>query len=237
MSTVHIGAEKGDIAPRVLMPGDPNRAYYIAQKYLQNPRLVNKVRGELAYTGTYKGVSVTIFASGMGIPSMGIYSYELFHDFDVEKIIRIGTAGSYLEDLKIYDILLADSSYSESTFDKQSGKDEMDIINSSTELNGDITNTALLSNVPLKVGRVHTSDAFYNEETVEDYKKYTDMGCMAVEMETFALLYNAKKFMKKATALITISDNLVTHELIDSESREKKLDEMIVLALESIIKE
>ena len=237
MATVHIESEKGDIAPRVLMPGDPNRAHYIAQKYLENPRLVNKVRGELAYTGTYKGVSVTIFSSGMGIPSMGIYSYELFHDYDVEKIIRIGTAGSYLEDLKVYDILLADSSYSESTFDIQSGRDEMDIINSSTELNGDITNTALLNNVPLKVGRVHTSDAFYNEETQEDYKKYTDMGCMAVEMETFALLYNAKKFMKKATALITISDSLITHELIDSQSRERKLDEMIVLALESIIKE
>ena len=236
MPTVHIGAEKGDIAPRVLMPGDPNRAHYIAQKYLENPRLVNKVRGELAYTGTYKGVSVTIFSSGMGIPSMGIYSYELFNDYDVEKIIRIGTAGSYLEDLKIYDILLADSAYSRTTFDIESGHEQMDVINSSSDLNGVITSTALLSNIPLKVGRVHTSEAFYNEEKVEDYKKYTDMGCMAVEMETYALLYNAKKFMKKATALITISDNLITHDLIDSEARTKKLDEMIVLALESIIK-
>ena len=236
MPTVHIEAQKGDIAPRVLMPGDPNRAHYIAQKFFENPRLVNKVRGELAYTGTYKGVSVTVFSSGMGIPSMGIYSYELFHDYDVEKIIRVGTAGSYLEDLKVYDILLADSAYSRTSFDIESGPEEMEIINSSTELNGVITSTALMNNVPLKVGRVHTSEVFYNEETVEDYKKYTDLGCMAVEMETYALLYNAKKFMKKATSLITISDNLITHELIDSESREKKLDEMIVLALESIIK-
>lgn len=236
MPTVHIESQKEDIAPRVLMPGDPNRAHYIAHKYLENPRLVNKVRGELAYTGTYKGVSVTVFSSGMGIPSMGIYSYELFNDYDVEKIIRIGTAGSYLEDLKIYDILLADSAYSRTTFDIESGHEQMDVINSSSDLNGVITSTALLSNIPLKVGRVHTSEAFYNEEKVEDYKKYTDMGCMAVEMETYALLYNAKKFMKKATALITISDNLITHDLIDSEARTKKLDEMIVLALESIIK-
>ncbi len=236
MPTVHIGAEKGDIAPRVLMPGDPNRAHYIAQKYLKDVKLVNKVRGELAYTGTYKDVPVTIFSSGMGMPSMGIYSYELFNDYDVDKIIRIGTAGSYLEDLKVYDILLVDSSYSETTFDTQSGREEMDVITSSTELNGVITSTALLRNMKIRVGRVHTSDAFYNEETLEDYKKYTDNGCMAVEMETFALLYNAKKFMKKATALLTISDNLITHDLIDSESREKKLDEMIVLALESIIK-
>ena len=236
MPTVHIESEKTDIAPRVLMPGDPNRAHYIATKFLTDARLVNKVRGELAYTGKYKGVDVTIFSSGMGIPSMGIYSYELFNDYDVEKIIRIGTAGSYLEDLKVYDILLADSSYSESSFDTSSGKEAMDVINSSTDLNGVITSTALLNDVKLTVGRVHTSDVFYNEETVEDYKKYTDMGCMAVEMETYALLYNAKKFMKKATALLTISDNLITHDLIDSSSREKKLDQMIVLALESIIK-
>ena len=236
MPTVHIEAQKGDIAPRVLMPGDPNRAHYIASKFLTDVKLVNKVRGELAFTGNYKGVSVTIFSSGMGIASMGIYSYELFNDYDVEKIIRIGTAGSYLEDLKIYDILLADSAYSKTTFDTESGREDIPIINSSTELNGVITSTALLSNIPIKVGRLHTTEAFYNEEKEEDYKQYTDMGCMAVEMETFALLYNAKKFMRKATALITISDNLITHDLIDSESREKKLDEMIVLALESIIK-
>ena len=102
MSTVHIEAEKGDIAKKVLMPGDPNRAFYIAKKYLTEPRLVNKVRGELAYTGKYKGVDVTIFASGMGIPSMGIYSYELFNEYDVDEIIRIGTAGSYKEKYMIF---------------------------------------------------------------------------------------------------------------------------------------
>ena len=104
MPTIHIEAQKEDIAPRVLMPGDPNRAYYIAKKYLQNAKMVNKLRGELAFTGTYKDVSVTIFSSGMGIGSMGIYSYELFNDYDVQSIIRIGTAGSYDADLKVYDI-------------------------------------------------------------------------------------------------------------------------------------
>ena len=121
MATVHIEAEKGQIAPRVLMPGDPNRAAYIATRYLENRKLVNKVRGELAYTGTYKGVPVTVFSSGMGIPSMGIYSYELFNDYDVETIIRIGTAGSYVEDLKVFDVLLADSAYSKTSFDEESG--------------------------------------------------------------------------------------------------------------------
>ena len=236
MPTVHIGAEKGDIAPRVLMPGDPNRAHYIAQKYLENPRLVNKVRGELAYTGTYKGVSVTIFSSGMGIPSMGIYSHELFDYYDVDTIIRIGTAGSYLPDLKVYDLLLANSAYSKTYFDEEAGRegDNVEIINSSQELNGVVLNTARIRDINITEGRVHTSLAFYNKLT--DYSKYTNLGCKAVEMETYALLYNAKKFYKKATAILTISDNLVTHEIIDPMERERKLDEMIVLALESIIK-
>ena len=234
MPTVHIEAKKEDIAPRVLMPGDPNRAQFIAQKYLENPRLVNKIRGELAFTGTYKGVSVTIFSSGMGIPSMGIYSYELFNDYGVEEIIRIGTAGSYDPELKVYDILLADSVYSITNFDIESGKEDLEILNTSSELNSKIMNTARSRGTNLKVGRIHSSEAFYSDNN--DLSKYTDLGCKAVEMEAYALMYNANKFMKKATALLTISDNLVTHELIDSESREKKLDEMIILALDSIIK-
>lgn len=234
MPTVHIEAEKKDIAKRVLMPGDPNRALYIANKYLEGAKLVNKVRGELAYTGKYKGVDVTIFSSGMGIPSMGIYSYELFNEYDVDYIIRIGTAGAYTEDLKIYDILLANSAYSLTTFDTESGVEDKNIINSSADLNSTIMDEAFKKGLKIKEGRVHTSEAFYTSN--KDYSMYTNEGCVAVEMETFALLYNAKRAMKKATALLTISDNLVTHELIDSESREKKLDEMIVLALDSIIK-
>ena len=234
MSTVHIEANKEDIAPLVLMPGDPNRARYIADKYLEKSKLVNVVRGELAYTGLYKGVRVTIFSSGMGIPSMGIYSYELFNDYDVEKIIRIGTAGSYTEDLKVYDILLADSAYSITTFEEESGRENMEIINTSAELNSMIMNTARMKGMDLKTGRIHTTEAFYTDN--KDYSKFIEMGCKAVEMEGYALLSNANKFMKKATVLLTISDNLITKEIIDSTSRERKLDEMIVLALESIIK-
>ena len=234
MPTVHIESNKEDIAPRVLMPGDPNRATYIAEKYLENAKLVNRVRGELAYTGYYKGVSVTVFSSGMGIPSMGIYSYELFNDYDVEKIIRIGTAGSYKEDLEVYDILLADSIYSNTTFEEESGRPNVEILNTSAELNSVIMNTARMSNVPLKVGRIHSSEAFYTDN--KDLSKELELGCMAVEMEAYALVSNANKFLRKATALLTISDNLITHVEIDSASREKKLDEMIVLALESIIK-
>lgn len=234
MSTVHIEADKSQIAKKVLMPGDPNRAYYIASKYLEGAKLVNKVRGELAYTGKYKGVDVTIFSSGMGIPSMGIYSYELFNEYDVDEIIRIGTAGSYKEDLKVYDLLLATSAFSLTSYDIESGRDDIEVINSSTDLNAKIVDTALMKGIKINQGRVHTSEAFYTES--KDYTVYTNMECLAVEMETYALLYNAKKAMKKATALLTISDNLITHDLIDSESREKKLDEMIVLALEAIIK-
>ena len=232
--TVHIESKKEDIAPRVLMPGDPNRAHYIASKYLKDAKLVNRVRGELAYTGTYKDVPVTIFSSGMGIGSMGIYSYELFNDYDVEKIIRIGTAGSYKEDLKVYDIVVADSAYSNTCYDEESGIENIDTINSSFELNSTIIDTAALKNIKVTTGRLHTSLAFYTES--KDYTKYTDLGCVAVEMEAYALLFNAKKFKKQATAIVTISDNLITHEEINSEERERKLDEMIMLALESIIK-
>ncbi len=234
MPTVHIEANKGDIAKRVLMPGDPNRAMYIAKKYLRDAKVVNKLRGELAFTGYYKDKLVTIFSSGMGIPSMGIYSYELFNDYDVDVIIRIGTAGSYTEDLKVYDLVIADSAYSKTYFDEESGKDDIEIINSSQELNGIIANTARIRGINTNFGRVHTSLAFYSSN--KNYQKYLDLGCKAVEMETYALLYNAKKFFKKATAILTISDNLVTHEEIDPKAREQKLDEMITLALESIIK-
>ena len=161
--TVHIEAEKGQIAKRVLMPGDPNRAKYIANKYLKDPKLVNTLRGELAYTGTYKDVEVTIFSSGMGIGSMGIYSYELFNDYGVDSIIRIGTAGSYSEELKVYDLLVVDSCYSKTYFDEEAGREDIEIINSSGDLNGIIMQTAALKRINAKLGRVHTTEAFYTE--------------------------------------------------------------------------
>lgn len=232
--TVHIESKKGEIAPRVLMPGDPNRAKYIAEKYLEDVKLVNQLRGELAFTGKYKGVDVTVFSSGMGIGSMGIYSYELFNDYDVESIIRIGTAGAYTEELDVFDILVADSAYSRTFYDEAARGEDQEIMTSSPDLNGIIMNTAAKKQIKVKQGRVHTTEAFYTED--KDYSKFIDRRCLAVEMETYALLFNAKKFLKKATAILTISDNLITHVEIDAEARERKLDEMILLALESIIK-
>ena len=232
--TPHIEAEIGDIAKYVLMPGDPNRATYIANKYLEEARLVNKVRGELAYTGKYEGVEVTVFSSGMGIGSMGIYSHELFDVYDVNAIIRIGTAGAYKEELKPYTIIIADSSYSDTNFDLESGSEDIEIINSSFELNNIINMTANIRRIDVITGRVYTTDAFYTDRRNYDY--FINKGCIATEMETYALLYNAKKFHKMASSILTISDNLITHEEMSSEERERRLDDMIVLALDSIIK-
>lgn len=232
--TPHIEAEIGDIAKYVLMPGDPNRATYIANKYLEEARLVNKVRGELAYTGKYKGVEVTVFSSGMGIGSMGIYSHELFDVYDVNAIIRIGTAGAYKKELKPYTIIIADSSYSDTNFDLESGSEDIEIINSSFELNNIINMTANIRRIDVITGRVYTTDAFYTDRRNYDY--FINKGCIATEMETYALLYNAKKFHKMASSILTISDNLITHEEMSSEERERRLDDMIVLALDSIIK-
>ena len=228
--TPHIEAKKEDIANIVLMPGDPNRAKYITETYLEDYKLVNSLRGELAYTGYYKGKRVTVFSSGMGIASMGIYSHELFDVYDVDYIIRIGTAGSYKEDLKVYDVLVADSAFSNTSFDEESTGEDMKVINSSFDLNSKIMMIAHKKRMDVKLGRVHTTEAFYNDSNLADLN-----GSLAVEMETYALLFNAKKFHKKATSILTISDNLVTKEEISALEREKKLNNMIFLALETAL--
>ncbi|MBQ4262639.1 MAG: purine-nucleoside phosphorylase [Bacilli bacterium] len=228
--TPHIEAKKEDIANIVLMPGDPNRAKYITETYLEDYKLVNSLRGELAYTGYYKGKRVTVFSSGMGIASMGIYSHELFDVYDVDYIIRIGTAGSYKEDLKVYDVLVADSAFSNTSFDEESTGEDMKVINSSFDLNSKIMMIAHKKRMDVKLGRVHTTEAFYNDSNLADLN-----GSLAVEMETYALLFNAKKFHKKATSILTISDNLVTKEEISALEREKKLNDMIFLALETAL--
>ena len=235
MSTPHIESNKEDIAKVVLMPGDPLRAKYIADNYLQNVKLVNDVRNILAYTGTYKGRKITIFASGMGNPSIGMYSYELFKFYDVDYIIRIGTAGAYTKSLNIMDLLVVTNCYSASSYAKELNGSKSSIANASNEIIQTIKETAYTLEKNLKYGRVHCSDAFYNEninikELVEEY------GCLAVEMETFALFNNAKLLNKNAGCILTISNSLVTNEETTSEQREKGLDDMITLALESSIK-
>ena len=233
--TPHNEAEKGSIAKTVLMPGDPLRAKYIADNFLENAKLVNKVRGMFAYTGTYKGKEVTVMASGMGMPSIGIYSYELYKFYDVENIIRIGSAGSYVKELNVYDVLLVEKCYSESSYAKTQNNEQRNVLESSKYLNDVIVNTASELNQKITVGIAHSSDVFYKENNnyLELVEKY---GVQAVEMESFALFHNANVLGKNATCLLTISDSFVTNEETTSEERQKNFNDMITLALNSAIK-
>ena len=233
MPTPHNTAEKNQIAKSVLMPGDPLRAKFIAETFLENPVLVNGVRGINGYTGTYKGVPVTVMASGMGMPSIGIYSYELFKFYDVENIIRVGSAGSYVAELKVRDTVLASSAYSESTFAFVQNGEKADILYPSEELNEKLKKAAVDLGIELREARIHSSDVFYHEgseyqKTVVDEKK-----CGAVEMESFALFHNAKVCGKKAACLLTISDSFVTAVELSPEDRQTAFRNMIKIALEA----
>jgi len=233
--TPHNEAKKGEIAKTVIMPGDPLRAKMIAEKYLENVKLVNKVRNIYAFTGTYKGKEITVMASGMGMPSIGIYSYELYNMYDVENIIRVGSAGSYSPNLNLYDVMLADSAYSESSYAKTQNGDESEVLYSDNYLNDIIKSTALEMNINLTTGRIHSSDVFYRENN--NWEKTRDeKGCLAVEMESFALFHNAKVSGKKATCLVTISDSFVTKEETTAEERQNSFNTMIELALSSALK-
>ncbi|MBO6145917.1 MAG: purine-nucleoside phosphorylase [Bacilli bacterium] len=234
MATPHNEANINEIAKTVLMPGDPLRAKYIAETYLDDYKLVNKVRNIYAYTGKYKGKEVTIMASGMGMPSMGIYSYELFKFYDVDNIIRIGTAGAYTKDLNLYDVVLVEGSYSESSFAKAQNGCLDNILYSNKELNKKIEDTAEKLNINVTKSIIHSSDIFYkeNDNFEELLNKY---GCKCVEMESFALFHNANVLNKKAACILTISDNLVTHEETTAEERQNSFNKMIELALESIL--
>ncbi|MBQ3141911.1 MAG: purine-nucleoside phosphorylase [Bacilli bacterium] len=235
MSTPHIESNKEDIAKKVIMPGDPERAKYIAETFLKDVKLVNRVRGENAYTGNYKGQPITVFSSGMGIPSMGIYSHELFSEYDVDYIIRLGTAGSYKEDIKVKDIFIAESAYSGTSFDESSSNENTLIVNSSPKINSVLIQTAEELGLNIKTGRVHTTEAFYGHDNIGE-KVVKEYNASVVEMETYSLLFNAKKFHKDASAVLTISDNLVTKEEMSREERVKRLNTSITLVLETIIK-
>lgn len=231
--TPHIEAKKEEIAKTVIMPGDPLRAKFIAETYLEDAKLVNQVRGMYAYTGNYKGKQITVMASGMGMPSIGIYSYELFKFYDVDLIIRIGTCGAYTDKIKLYDVILAQSVYTDSSFAKVQNGSEYNVLDSSQEINERIKETALKNNINLIVGKIHSSDVFYSDFDVT--KLYQEKGCLAAEMESFALYHNAKITGKKAACLLTVSNNIVTKEETTSEERQKSLKEMIELALNSVL--
>lgn len=236
MSTPHNEAEKGDIAKVVLMPGDPLRAKYIADHYLQNVKQFNHVRNMFGYTGTYKDKKVSIMGSGMGMASIGIYSYELFKFYDVEIIIRIGSAGSYCEDLQLFDLVLAEKAWSESSFAKVQGGVDERYQYPSANINEEILRCASKLDIKIQERIIHSSDVFYHEEHVgnhDDFKK--EHGCACVEMESYALFHNASILGKQAACLLTISDSLITHQETSAKQREKSFDQMMVVALESAI--
>lgn len=201
MPTPHNQAQPGEIAKQVLMPGDPLRAKFIADTFLSNVRQVNAVRNVLAFTGEYKGKELTVMASGMGMPSIGIYSYELFTEYGVEEIIRIGSAGAYTGELKVYDVVLAESAYSESSFAKTQNGTSADILYPSRELNEKIKAAAKKLQKELHISRIHSSDVFYRTEGSVSYQEIAEKyGCSCVEMESFALFHNANVLGKRQPA-------------------------------------
>lgn len=235
MPTVHIESKRDEIANIVLMPGDPNRSEYIAKKYLKDYKLVNSVRGMKAYTGYYKDKLITVFPSGMGNPSMGIYSYELYKDYGVDCIVRIGSCGGYSERLKLKDVILVSGSYSESNYAYQMNGYKDKLIESDNTVNNIIESTAKTLDKRIVKGNIYCCDAFYEMEY--DYKdRVKKLDVLGIEMESFALFSNAKKFNKKAACLLTVSDLFFSDEKLSSLEREKELNDMIVLALESCLK-
>jgi purine-nucleoside phosphorylase len=232
--SIHINAQLGEIAKTVLMPGDPLRAKFIAEKYLQEVQLVSQTRNVLYYTGTFQGKKVSVGASGMGCPSIGIYSYELYTQFEVDTIIRIGTCGAYTTDLKFYDLINVDKAASESTFASVAWgfPEEIQVHQGNAfEL---INTTAKKKNQPLLSSTIHSTDVFYSNApgTPPLAAKYN---CQAVEMESFSLFANARQLGKNAACLLTVTDIIPTHERLSAEEREKALQPMMELALESAV--
>ena len=235
MPTPHIESKKEEIAKNVLMPGDPLRAKYIAENFLEDYKLINTVRNMYGYTGKYKGKEVTVFASGMGVPSIGIYSYELYKFYNVEKIIRIGTCGVYTDKVKLFDVILVNNAYSDSSFAKVQNGYNDNIISASKELNNKIKETGKNNNIDLVEGTIYSSDVFYKEN--DNFKElYAKYGCVAGEMESFALFHNANVLKKNAACLLTISNSLVTNEETTPLERQNSLTCMIELALSSAVK-
>ena len=230
--TPHIEAKDGSIAKTVLMPGDPLRAKYIAEHYLDNPKQINGVRGMLGYTGKYKGKEITVMASGMGMPSIGIYSYELYKFYDVDNIIRIGSCGAYDASIKLYDIILASESYSESSYALVQGYKD-NVIKASQYLNKKIIDTAKKIDKKIHIGCIHSTDVFYGDIDINDL--YSNKKCLCAEMESFALFFNANKLGKNAACILTVSNNLITNEETTSEERQNSFNEMMELALETSI--
>ena len=235
--TPHINAKDGEIAKIVLAPGDPLRAKYIAENFLENAKLVNTVRNILAYTGNYKGKEITVFSTGMGMPSMGIYCYELYKFYGVENIIRIGSCGVYVDNIDIFDTILVNQSYTEANFAKAFDGSNCHIIGASKDLNKIIKETAIQKNIKLLEENVLCTECFYDADTNALQNRLPkDLNITAVEMEAFALFYTANYLGKKASCLLTVVDSFCKDYEATPEERERSLNEMITLALDSSLK-
>ena len=233
--TIHIGAKKEDIAETVLLPGDPYRAKWAAETFLEKPKLINEVRGMLGYTGDWKGNRVTIHGSGMGMPSLSIYVNELIKDYDAQTLIRIGSCGGMVEKVGIRDIIIAMSASSMSSMNKPIFKD----LNFAPTANWDLLNSAAKAtekrNSNVHIGNIFSSDVFYSEhsEIDEEMRRHN---VLAVEMEAAELYTLAARYGRKALAVLTVSDHLITHEALPSEEREQSFGEMVEIALEAAFK-
>lgn len=239
MSTPHNEANLVDIAKTVIMPGDPLRAKYIAENFLDDYKLVNSVRGIYTYTGKYKGKEITVMASGMGMPSMGIYSYELYKFYEVENIIRIGSCGSYKPTLKLFDIILAEKTFSESNFALTLNNDDCHIVSSDSELNSKIIDTAQNNNINIFSGNTVCTDCFdlYMTDVNQFLARVPDgFNPVSAEMEAFALFYVAKLLNKRAACLMSVVDSKYIKEIATPEERQTGLNNMIKLALDSSLK-
>lgn len=229
--TPHINAGINDFAKTVLMPGDPLRAKFIAENFLEDAKLVTDVRNMLGYTGYYKGRRISVMGSGMGMPSMGIYSYELINVYKVENLIRIGSCGAYDENLNLFDIVLAEGACTNSSYidsfeinGTYSAIASFDLLNKAYEKSKEL-------NLNTKVGNVLSSDVFY-QENKDGWKKWQDLNVLAVEMETYAMYLNAAKYNAKALSILTVSDSLVKQEETTAKEREQSFTNMMTLALE-----
>ena len=234
MSTPHNSAAKGDFAKTVLMPGDPLRSKFIADTFLEDAKLVNNVRGVQGYTGTYKGTPVSVMASGMGMPSMGIYSYELFSMYDVENIIRIGSAGAISSKLKLRDVIAGQGACTDSHFARQYGlPGQFAPIADFTLLEAAVSAARELG-IEMPVGNLLSSDVFYDASN--STMKWAEMGVLAVEMESAALYMTAAKLGKRALAICSVSDSIVTGEALDAKERQTTFTAMMRVALETAVK-
>lgn len=233
--SVHINAKKGDIAETILLPGDPLRAKYIAETFLEDVTLYNEVRNMFGYTGTYKGKRISVQGTGMGVPSIAIYVTELMQEYDVKKLIRVGTCGSIHKDVKVRDVILAQSASTDSKMNEIIFKGIDYAPTADFDLLLKAYNAGLEKGLNLRVGNVFTEDVFYNE--FAEHEKWAQYGVLALEMESAALYTLAAKFGRQALSILTVSDHLLTGEVTTAEERQTTFNDMIVVALDAAIQE